>query len=87
MIGDSGNGVFNLQIKNISLDDDAEFECQVGPNRTLNVNSIRAAANLTVLCEYHCFQDITIIIYTLVIYKEKENGSCRKSLSGTPQPI
>lgn len=60
MIGDSDHGVFNLQIKNISLEDDAEFECQVGPNRTLNVNSIRAAANLTVLCKYHCVVNLSL---------------------------
>ena len=61
MIGDSSHGIFNLQIKNISLTDDAEFECQVGPNRTLNVSSIRASANLTVLCKYHFIEFLKIL--------------------------
>lgn len=76
MIGDSDHGVFNLQIKNISLEDDAEFECQVGPNRTLNVNSIRAAANLTVLCEYHfvlTFASICVNRIVAIVYECQDN--------------
>lgn len=50
MIGDRGYGTFNLRIQNASLDDDAEFQCQVGPAK--NSDPIRTAANLTVICEY-----------------------------------
>jgi len=47
--GRDRDGVFNLRIGNASVDDDATYECQVGPapgNRP-----IRASANLTVLRE------------------------------------
>lgn len=50
MIGDRSYGIFNLRIQNASLDDDAEFQCQVGPAK--NSDPIRTAANLTVICEY-----------------------------------
>lgn len=50
MIGDRNYGIFNLRIQNASLDDDAEFQCQVGPAK--NSDPIRTAANLTVICEY-----------------------------------
>lgn len=50
MIGDRSYGVFNLRIQNASLDDDAEFQCQVGPAK--NSDPIRTAANLTVICKY-----------------------------------
>ena len=49
MIGDRNYGIFNLRIQNASLDDDAEFQCQVGPAK--NSDPIRTAANLTVICE------------------------------------
>lgn len=51
MIGDSTYGIFNLRIQNASLEDDAEFQCQVGPAK--NSDPIRTAANLTVICKYH----------------------------------
>ncbi|XP_052122699.1 nephrin isoform X3 [Frankliniella occidentalis] len=47
MHGDQSRGVFNLRISNASLEDDAEFQCQVSPKgRTA---AIRANATLTVL--------------------------------------
>lgn len=54
MIGDRGYGTFNLRIQNASLDDDAEFQCQVGPAK--NSDPIRTAANLTVICKYQSLQ-------------------------------
>ncbi|KAE8747718.1 hypothetical protein FOCC_FOCC005541 [Frankliniella occidentalis] len=49
MHGDQSRGVFNLRISNASLEDDAEFQCQVSPKgRTA---AIRANATLTVLCK------------------------------------
>lgn len=50
MIGDRSYGIFNLRIQNASLEDDAEFQCQVGPAK--NSDPIRTTANLTVICEY-----------------------------------
>ncbi|XP_065200596.1 nephrin-like isoform X2 [Planococcus citri] len=49
MVGDKDNGVYNLRIRNVSLDDDAEFQCQVGPLRNPTHAPIRRIANLTVL--------------------------------------
>lgn len=50
VLGDRAQGVYNLKITNASLDDDAEYQCQVGPAK-LN-SAIRANAKLTVICEY-----------------------------------
>ncbi|XP_070491537.1 nephrin isoform X2 [Chironomus tepperi] len=47
MIGDRNRGVFNLRIVNASLEDDSEYQCQVGPAK--NSDPIRAFANLTVI--------------------------------------
>jgi len=47
MVGDRSSGVFNLRIINASLDDDAEFDCQVGP--MLPHKPIRHSARLTVI--------------------------------------
>ncbi|XP_046990276.1 nephrin [Schistocerca americana] len=46
-MGDARAGVFNLRISNATLDDDAEFQCQVGPARLHK--AIRANARLTVI--------------------------------------
>ena len=46
VLGSDETGNFSLQIRNVSLEDDAEYECQVGP---VNYNRpIRAEARLTV---------------------------------------
>ncbi|XP_034231474.1 irregular chiasm C-roughest protein-like [Thrips palmi] len=47
MLGDASRGVYNLRISNASLEDDAEFQCQVGPKG--RIAAIRANATLTVL--------------------------------------
>ncbi|XP_059482331.1 nephrin isoform X2 [Neocloeon triangulifer] len=47
MIGDRSSGVFNLRIINASLDDDADFECQVSPAK--GHKAIRSGAKLTVI--------------------------------------
>ena len=49
MLGTDESGVFNLQITNASLADEAVYECQVGPNGTNK--PIRASAKLNVLCK------------------------------------
>ncbi|XP_047541017.1 nephrin [Vanessa atalanta] len=47
MIGDRRHGVYNLRIVNVTLEDDAEYQCQVGPAQMHKV--IRANASLTVI--------------------------------------
>ncbi|XP_064471878.1 nephrin-like isoform X2 [Ornithodoros turicata] len=47
MIGDPAQGVHNIRIENATLEDDAEYQCQVGP--TSDHKAIRADARLTVL--------------------------------------
>ena len=49
------NGIFNLQIVNASLEDDAIFECQVGPS--LNNRPIRASARVNVMRKYQPKKD------------------------------
>ena len=31
ILGDEANGEFNLEISDVTLEDDADYECQVGP--------------------------------------------------------
>ncbi|KAL3284557.1 hypothetical protein HHI36_018714 [Cryptolaemus montrouzieri] len=50
VIGDRRHGVYNLRVSNASLEDDAEYQCQVGPARMHK--AIRANAHLNVICEY-----------------------------------
>lgn len=45
--GDAAKGEHHLVIKGVTLQDDGEYQCQVGP--TANASAIWAAANLTVL--------------------------------------
>lgn len=47
VIGDRRHGVYNLRISNASLEDDAEYQCQVGPARLHK--AIRANAKLSVI--------------------------------------
>ena len=49
VLGSDDSGVFNLQIIDASLEDEAVYECQVGPNGTNK--PIRANAKLNVLCK------------------------------------
>lgn len=44
---DAVNGIYNLQIKNASLEDDAEYQCQVGPAAANP--AIRANAKLSIV--------------------------------------
>lgn len=51
---DEARGIFNLHIQNVSLEDDSEFQCQVGPAiKPIIHKPIRAGANLTVICKYY----------------------------------
>ncbi|XP_055693660.1 nephrin isoform X2 [Lutzomyia longipalpis] len=47
VLGDRSQGIYNLRISNASLEDDAEYQCQVGPAK-LN-SAIRANAKLVVI--------------------------------------
>nr|XP_036669807.1 nephrin isoform X1 [Drosophila suzukii] len=47
VLGDRKQGIYNLRISNASINDDADYQCQVGPAR-LN-SAIRANAKLTVI--------------------------------------
>lgn len=49
VLGDRTQGVYNIKVSNASLEDDAEFQCQVGPARLHS--AIRANAKLTVICK------------------------------------
>lgn len=50
VVGDSAHGTYNLKISNASLEDDAEYQCQVGP--ATYQTPLRANAKLTVICKY-----------------------------------
>ncbi|XP_076332290.1 nephrin-like isoform X2 [Tachypleus tridentatus] len=62
MAGNPDEGVHNLHIKNARLEDDGEYQCQVGP--TPDNHAIRANARLTVL-----------VPPTSVVISDYENGS------------
>ncbi|XP_065093879.1 nephrin isoform X2 [Ochlerotatus camptorhynchus] len=47
VLGDRNSGVYNLKISNASLEDDAEYQCQVGPAKFNS--AIRANAKLIVI--------------------------------------
>lgn len=49
VLGNRSQGVYNLRISNASLEDDAEYQCQVGPAKFNS--AIRANAKLTVICK------------------------------------
>lgn len=52
MVIDSGNGVYNLLVRNVTIADDALYQCQVSPGPAAGSKPIRSSARLTVLCEY-----------------------------------
>lgn len=54
VVGDARTGVFNLRILNATLDDDAEYQCQVGPIGAHK--AIRANAKLSVICKLLLFK-------------------------------
>lgn len=61
VIGERKNGVYNLRISNASLEDDAEYQCQVGPSK-LN-KAIRANAKLNVICKYLVFYTFVVLVF------------------------
>jgi len=51
MVIDSGNGVYNLLVRNVTVSDDAQYQCQVSPGPAAGSKPIRSSARLTVLGE------------------------------------
>uniref|UniRef100_A0A182FUC5 Ig-like domain-containing protein n=1 Tax=Anopheles albimanus TaxID=7167 RepID=A0A182FUC5_ANOAL len=47
VLADRNQGIYNLRISNASIEDDAEYQCQVGPAKFNS--AIRANARLTVI--------------------------------------
>ncbi|XP_011493935.1 PREDICTED: nephrin-like [Ceratosolen solmsi marchali] len=47
IVGEQSMGIYNLNIRNASLSDDGQYQCQVGPNG--RIKPIRTNAKLTVL--------------------------------------
>ncbi|CRK97555.1 CLUMA_CG010940, isoform A [Clunio marinus] len=76
MIGDRNYGVFNLRIHNASLEDDAEFQCQVGPAK--NSDPIRTAANLTVISPPSSI-DIEASSYGTIIAKQNNKVDVKEN--------
>lgn len=55
MFGDRDRGIFNLHIRNVSLEDDAEFQCQVGQkliNNSILYELNKTVVKLNVICKY-----------------------------------
>ena len=50
MTGNDEKGEHHLRIENATLEDDAEYQCQVGPKG--NAKPIRADAQLIVMSKY-----------------------------------
>lgn len=71
MLGDRSQGIYNLRISNASLEDDAEYQCQVGPAKFNS--AIRANAKLTVICKYSSTILFPLIIqlYNLQVFRDE----------------
>uniref|UniRef100_A0A8W7P9Y2 Ig-like domain-containing protein n=1 Tax=Anopheles coluzzii TaxID=1518534 RepID=A0A8W7P9Y2_ANOCL len=52
VLADRNLGIYNLRISNASIEDDAEYQCQVGPAKFNS--AIRANARLTVISLAEC---------------------------------
>ena len=57
-MGSEETGEFSLEVVNATLEDDAIYECQVGPS--FNNKPIRASARLNVMCKFnfHVIDDV-----------------------------
>ena len=51
VLGSEETGEFSLEVVNATLEDDAIYECQVGPS--FNNKPIRASARLNVMCKFN----------------------------------
>ncbi|XP_026818055.1 nephrin-like [Rhopalosiphum maidis] len=49
MVIDAGNGVYNLLVRNVTITDDALYQCQVSPGPAAGSKPIRSSATLSVM--------------------------------------
>ncbi|XP_044759594.1 nephrin isoform X1 [Coccinella septempunctata] len=70
VIGDRRHGVYNLRVSNASLEDDAEYQCQVGPARMHK--AIRANARLSVISPPSSVEILDHQVDTKIEIKENE---------------
>ena len=66
VLGSDDTGEYSLKINNVSLSDDAVFECQVGPG--LNNRPIRASARLNVMRKWFFYIHFGITSYVYVTH-------------------
>ena len=64
VLGNDSNGNFSLQIANVSLEDDADYECQVGP--ALYNQPIRHKSHLTVQRKFFFSSLFTYLLSKLI---------------------
>ena len=64
-MGSDHSGIFSLEINNATLEDDAVYECQVGPS--LNNKPIRASATLNVMCKLKIFLEPAMFCHLTVL--------------------
>lgn len=64
MVGEASAGEHHLRVKNATLVDDADFQCQVGPAD--GHSAIRATGHLTVLSEYHFLLMFTLSLFHIL---------------------
>jgi len=64
MMTDPGNGVYNLLVRNVTITDDALYQCQVSPGPATGSKPIRSSATLSVLSEYH-HRIIAVLSFTI----------------------
>jgi len=66
MMTDPGNGVYNLLVRNVTITDDALYQCQVSPGPAAGSKPIRSSATLSVLSEYH--HRLTVVLSFILIH-------------------
>ncbi|CAH0382334.1 unnamed protein product [Bemisia tabaci] len=81
VVGNTSVGEFHLRISNASLDDDAQFQCQVTPYK--HHKAIRAAANLTVLAPPTSITMLNHVDNSKLEVKEKQEVSLECITSGS----
>ena len=59
-MGSDESGEYSLKVSNATLEDDAVYECQVGP--ATNNRPIRASARLNVMRKYFKYHNYCLIL-------------------------
>ncbi|KAJ3641999.1 hypothetical protein Zmor_028465 [Zophobas morio] len=70
MVVDRPHGIYNLRVSNASLEDDAEYECQVGPAKPHK--AIRAKARLNVMSPPSSVEILNYRHFSKIEIKENE---------------